>query len=508
MRRTVTDRFERSPDLMAHTKSKRFGCEIIVVGIFPAVGGRSSHTSMSADQETVTADQPTRFPRTRAEALESWAEFRPRVAAYAEARNGVRPGHRAVSRLSPAIRRRLVTEYELIESTLAEQPFARVEKFVQEMCWRRYWKSWLELRPGVWSDYQRAVRRLRGELRGYQARRVAEVEAGQSGVEIMDYFADELRTTGYLHNHARMWFAGFWVHTEKLPWEIGADFFYRHLLDADPAANTLSWRWVAGIQTQGKSYLTRRSNLERYVDPDLLAAHAGGLEKLDDKLAQPARVQDGDFTRAEMPEDADDTALPDGLPGPVGRVGTCRRSAPGIRDASCGIAPAGGVRRIGQRHPPGGGSQRATARLFGGGVARRGRAGRDAFRSAGSPRGRAAAGDAGCPCADTGVADGGGVAARRRAVAGALVAAVRARLARENVALHLVWRPEDAQTLPFARSGYFSFWQAVREELLGAGGGEREREAGVTDHGQKKRGKHSHRRKDLGSAGNEAARPR
>lgn len=261
---------------------------------------------MSTAEETVTASQPTRFPHTRAEALRAWEEFRPRVATYADARNGVRPGHRAVSRLSPAIRRRLVTEYELIASAMEGLPFWRVEKFVQEMMWRRYWKSWLELRPAVWSDYQADVTRLRDELRGYQARRLAEIEEGRSGVEIMDYFADELRGTGYLHNHARMWFAGWWIHTEKLPWQLGADFFYRHLLDADPAANTLSWRWVAGLQTQGKTYLTRRSNLEKYVEPALLAAHGGGLDQLEDKLAHVVRVEESAAYRAEVPKDAAD----------------------------------------------------------------------------------------------------------------------------------------------------------------------------------------------------------
>ena len=36
---------------------------------------------MSTAEETVTADQPTRFPHTRAEALQAWEEFRPRVTA-------------------------------------------------------------------------------------------------------------------------------------------------------------------------------------------------------------------------------------------------------------------------------------------------------------------------------------------------------------------------------------------------------------------------------------------
>ena len=448
---------------------------------------------MSADQETVTTDQPSRFPRTRAEALESWAEFRPRVAAYADARNGVRPGHRAVSRLSPAIRRRLVTEYELIESTLAEHPFSRVEKFVQEMCWRRYWKGWLELRPSVWSDYQAAVPRLRGELRGYQARRVVEIEAGQSGVEIMDYFADELRTTGYLHNHARMWFAGFWVHTEKLPWELGADFFYRHLLDADPAANTLSWRWVAGIQTQGKSYLTRRSNLERYVDPGLLAAHAGGLEKLDDKLAQAERVQDGDFARAEMPADADDTALPDELAGPVGvwvhADDLHLESASPLKGLKAQGVFAGLDSHILQAEGVSTPRRDYLLAALRDGAERAGVHFNAPMHYEDGPLPETLAAHARTQGWRT-------VVALRPAVGPLLevVAAVRASLARENVALHLAWRPEDVQTLPFAKSGYFSFWQGVREELLGVSGDE-PGQVDTANAGRKQRGNHSQRRK-------------
>ncbi len=121
-----------------------------------------------------------------------------------------------------------------------------------------------------------------------------------------------------------MWFAGWWIHTEKLPWQLGADFFYRHLLDADPAANTLSWRWVAGLQTVGKTYLTRRSNLEKYVEPALLAAHTGGLDQLEDKLARPVRVEESAIYRAEVPADADDTTLPADLPSRAGPVGARR----------------------------------------------------------------------------------------------------------------------------------------------------------------------------------------
>ena len=51
----------------------------------------------------------------------------------------------------------------------------------------------------------------------------------------------------------------------RLPWQLGADLFLRHLLDADAASNTLSWRWVAGLQTRGKHYTARAENIARYT---------------------------------------------------------------------------------------------------------------------------------------------------------------------------------------------------------------------------------------------------
>ena len=131
------------------------------------------------------------------------------------------------------------------------------EKFLGETCWRTYWKGWLELRPGVWSDYRAEVRGLvdRSTTTGRSATGTRPPPPGGSGIGCVDAWAGELAEVGYLHNHARMWFASLWIFTLGLPWELGADFFLRHLLDGDPASNTLSWRWVAGLQTRGKTYL-------------------------------------------------------------------------------------------------------------------------------------------------------------------------------------------------------------------------------------------------------------
>lgn len=203
------------------------------------------------------------------------------VESYAQRRNHVESGYGNVSRLSPAIRTRLVLEKEIVETIRKRFPAHRVEKFEQEVWWRLYWKGWLEMRPSVWSEY-------REDLSGLEwSERALAVASGKSGVAIMDHFAGELMETGYLHNHARMWWAAFWVHVEKLPWHLGADFFLRYLHDGDAASNTLSWRWVAGLHTGGKSYLVRRSNLETFVDREILAAHTDGLERLEDVRPLP-----------------------------------------------------------------------------------------------------------------------------------------------------------------------------------------------------------------------------
>ncbi len=224
-------------------------------------------------------------------------------------------GHNNVSRLSAALRHRLLTEDEVIRDTLAHCSFAAAEKWLQEVCWRRYWKGWLEMRPQVWTSWRQRVRELRETLPREVLEKADAVAAGESGVACMDIFARELVATGYLHNHARMWWASFWIHAEGLPWELGADFFFRHLLDADPASNTLSWRWVAGLQTPGKTYLVRLSNLEKYAHADLLRDRRGSERIADGAVTPSLQKEHADLSKRPLPE------FPTSLPARAGRTG-------------------------------------------------------------------------------------------------------------------------------------------------------------------------------------------
>lgn len=209
---------------------------------------------------------PLDFLPTRAAALARMAEFLPDAGRYAADRNFVRPGHPNISRLSPWVQKRLLMEEEVVAAARERWSFEAVEKFVQEVYWRTYWKGWLEQRPEAWSRWVEAVPRLRDALSAEQRSTLEVALAGRTGIAGFDDWAKALVSTGYLHNHARMWFASIWIFTLKLPWELGAAFFYEHLLDGDVASNTLSWRWVAGLQTPGKTYVARADNIAHYTD--------------------------------------------------------------------------------------------------------------------------------------------------------------------------------------------------------------------------------------------------
>ncbi|MEL7303459.1 MAG: FAD-binding domain-containing protein [Pseudomonadota bacterium] len=219
------------------------------------------------------ADTPTTVPfvASREAGLERLEGFLPNAGrAYANTRNyDFGPERRDnVSVLSPYIRHRLVLETDVLAAVRARFAFSTAEKFIQEVFWRTYFKGWLEQRPGVWSLYEsgRDERFAILEKDRDLARRYREAVNGETGIACFDAWAHELVGTGYLHNHTRMWFASIWIFTLKLPWELGADFFYRHLVDGDPASNTLSWRWVGGLHTKGKTYLARASNIEKYTE--------------------------------------------------------------------------------------------------------------------------------------------------------------------------------------------------------------------------------------------------
>ena len=167
------------------------------------------------------------------------------------------------SGLSPIITRRILSEEYIVRKVLAVFPFKIIEKFIQEICWRTYWKGYLEQYPSIWESYLKEI-----EIFNYikDTRAYMQAVNGKTKIKCFNHWIRTLIRNNYLHNHSRMWFASIWSHTLSLPWQLGAEFFMEHLLDADPASNTLSWRWVVGLHTENKSYLARPDNIQKYTD--------------------------------------------------------------------------------------------------------------------------------------------------------------------------------------------------------------------------------------------------
>ena len=281
---------------------------------------------------------------TRAAALEHLSGAVPRAGrAYAEGRNTDRsPGTApSTTALSPYLRRRLLLEEEVVDAALAAHGSQEAGKFVEEVFWRSYFKGYLETHPSVWADYLRLVAEGQNALATQSGlRRVFEdAVAGRTGIDGFDDWARALIEIGWLHNHARMWFASIWIFTLRLPWALGADFFLRHLLDGDPASNTLSWRWVAGLHTRGKHYVARAENIRRFTDgrfspsglDETPASLEEGIAHPTVPLPSPNSLPDGEVALLLHLDDLHPESLPLG-DARVARVGGLLAHAPGAAE--------------------------------------------------------------------------------------------------------------------------------------------------------------------------------
>ena len=166
--------------------------------------------------------------------------------------------------LSPYVTHGVLNEKEIIKISLKKFPFSKIEKFIQEVLWRTYWKGWLERRPSLWTDFVNDLENLKKDFQNNK--NLKNAINGNTDIECLNHWVNELKKTGYLHNHARMWFSSIWIFTLDLPWQLGAEFFMKHLKDGDPASNTLSWRWTAGLQTKGKNYVAQEWNIKKFTN--------------------------------------------------------------------------------------------------------------------------------------------------------------------------------------------------------------------------------------------------
>lgn len=164
----------------------------------------------------------------------------------------------AVTRISPYLRYGCITLKEAVEDI--EHRFGKQgQRLIAELAYRDFWRqNWYRRRNAIFSDLEPAKVALgNNELPLF-------ISQGITGLPCMDGVIRDLTMDGYVHNHARLWFAAYIVHWLKVDWRTAADWFETQLLDGDKASNHLSWQWVASTFSS-KPYYFNKENLARFT---------------------------------------------------------------------------------------------------------------------------------------------------------------------------------------------------------------------------------------------------
>lgn len=175
---------------------------------------------------------------------------------YARTRNY---GEGAVTRLSPYLSRGVISTKQILDDLLQKgYEWNAIQKFVQELAWREFYQRlWQTLEDDLFED----ILQVRSGVLNRQM--PAAIERGKTGIEAIDRGISELKETGYLHNHLRMYVASLACNLGKSHWPMPASWMYYHLMDGDLASNTCSWQWVAGT-FNGRKYYCNQRNIDQY----------------------------------------------------------------------------------------------------------------------------------------------------------------------------------------------------------------------------------------------------
>jgi deoxyribodipyrimidine photo-lyase len=173
----------------------------------------------------------------------------------------------AVTRLSPYIRHGIIGVADVRDRALEIAGGKAAEKFIQQLAWREYWQRLYKDFPHhIWEDVEPYKTGFSPD--DYLDDLPNDITIGETGVACIDGFIQELLITGYLHNHARLYLAGYICHWRRVKWQAGAAWFLTHLLDGDPASNNLSWQWAASTFSH-KPYYFNLDNVTRFSGSDI-----------------------------------------------------------------------------------------------------------------------------------------------------------------------------------------------------------------------------------------------
>ncbi|MSO59782.1 MAG: deoxyribodipyrimidine photo-lyase [Ilumatobacteraceae bacterium] len=169
---------------------------------------------------------------------------------YKESRN--MPGVDGTSMMSPYLRFGVVHPRQLI-SDLPGHSGADV--FRSEIAWREFYADVLFHRPdSMRKNLQTKMDVLPVDTDAAAQQRFVAWSEARTGYPIIDAGIRQMLATGWMHNRVRMIVASFLVKDLHVPWQWGARFFMKHLVDGDIASNNHGWQWTAGTGTDASPY--------------------------------------------------------------------------------------------------------------------------------------------------------------------------------------------------------------------------------------------------------------
>ena len=175
--------------------------------------------------------------------------------AYGQTRNFI---DGAVTCLSPYISRGVISTQQVLQQVLAKgYELSQIESFVKELCWRDYFQR-------VWQ-----VKDIHVDIKWPQqpvlhTQLPMAIVQANTGIVAIDQAIQQLYSSGYMHNHCRMYTASVVCNIAQAHWLHPAQWMYYHLLDGDWASNACSWQWVAGANSS-KKYIANQENINKYT---------------------------------------------------------------------------------------------------------------------------------------------------------------------------------------------------------------------------------------------------
>ena len=176
---------------------------------------------------------------------------------YSKTRNFI---NGAVTYLSPYISRGVISVKQVMDAVLQKgyKPY-QIEKFLQELAWREYFQRvWQHVGDEIWND----IKHPQPNVLHHQM--IDAVEHAATGIEAIDKAIKQLYSSGYMHNHVRMYTASMVCNVAKAHWLPPSKWMYYYLLDGDIASNNCSWQWVAG-SFASKKYYFNQENVNKYT---------------------------------------------------------------------------------------------------------------------------------------------------------------------------------------------------------------------------------------------------